>query len=178
MHRLIICLFALLTACAPRGTADGGVYRAAASPIYSNAAFDPGRLDGTWNQVAAFAGPLQNGCRPGAAEFSATSVKAASGGMRVRYALCLSGRDVAGAGAIATTGPGRFAVSGRDGIDQDWWVLWVDEGYRTMAIGSPSGTFGFILNRGRALPTDRLQAATEVFDFNGYDTGKLVVLSE
>lgn len=173
MLRLIICLFAFLAACAPRGTADGGIYRVTSSPIYSNAAFDLARLDGTWNQVAAFAGPSQNACNPGAAEFRTTS-----GGMRVRYALCLSGRDVAGAGAIATTGPGRFAVSGRDGIGQDWWVLWVDEGYRTMAIGNPSGTFGFILNRGRALPSDRLQAAREVFDFNGYDTGKLVVLRE
>ena len=166
MPRLMIVLFAMLAACAPRGIADGGVYRAAASPIYSNAAFDTGRLEGPWDQVAAFAGPAQTDCRPGGADFSA---------MRVSYRLCLSGRDISGAGQVVTTGPGRFAVQGSDGIGQDWWVLWVDESYRTMAIGNPSGTFGFILNRGKDLPADRLNAAKEVFDFNGYDTEKLVI---
>ena len=169
MHRLRVGVFLLLAACAPRGIADGGVYRLAGSPIYSNAAFDIGRLDGAWDQVAAFAAPSQGDCRPGAAEFSA---------MRVKYRLCLSGQDVAGAGPIVTTGPGRFAVKGKDGINQDWWVLWVDEGYRTMAIGNPTGTFGFILNRGKDLPADRLNAATEVFDFNGYDTKKLLAYRE
>ena len=162
----MIVLFAMLAACAPRGIADGGVYRAAASPIYSNAAFDTNRLDGPWDQVAAFAGPAQRDCLPGGAEFSA---------MRISYRLCLSGREVRGAGQVATTGPGRFAVQGSDGIGQDWWVLWVDESYRTMAIGNPSGTFGFILNRGKDLPADRLNAAKEVFDFNGYNTEKLVI---
>jgi apolipoprotein D and lipocalin family protein len=166
MPRLIIVLFTMLAACAPRGIADSGVYRAAGSPIYSNATFDTGRLNGNWDQVAAFAGPAQIGCRPGGAEFST---------VQVSYLLCLSGQDVRGAGQVATTGPGRFSINGKDGIGQDWWVLWVDEGYRTMAIGNPSGTFGFILNRGKDLPADRLKAATEVFDFNGYDIEKLVV---
>ena len=165
MYRLMAVLFAMLAACAPRGVADGGVFRAAASPIYSIAAFDPDRLDGAWDQVAAFAGAAQTGCRPGGAEFSA---------MRVSYRLCLSARDVGGAGQVAATGPGRFAIRGKDGLGQDWWVLWVDEGYRTMAIGNPSGTFGFVLNRGKDIPADRLNAAKELFDFNGYDTKKLV----
>ncbi|HOZ34653.1 MAG TPA: lipocalin family protein, partial [Tabrizicola sp.] len=55
---------------------------------------------------------------------------------------------------------------------QDWWILWVDSGYRTLAIGTPSGRFGFILDRS-ALPPDRLAAASEVFDFNGYTTAAL-----
>lgn len=94
--------------------------------------------------------------------------------MQGSYDLCLSGQMVKGAGAIAQTGPGRFAISGRGGTAQDWWVLWVDEGYRTLAIGTPSGEFGFILNRGNTLPSDRLAAAREVLDFNGYDVGRLI----
>ena len=172
MYRLIIGLLVVLTACAPRESAGTGIYRVKASPIYSNAVFEIGRMEGSWDQVAAFAGPLASVCRPGAAEFVSTP-----SGLRVSYKLCLSGTDANGAGAIATTGPGRFAIEGKDGIGEDWWVLWVDEGYRTMAIGNPSGTFGFILNRGRALPADRLNAATEVFDFNGYNTAKLIVFS-
>jgi apolipoprotein D and lipocalin family protein len=170
MYRLTAGLFLMLAACMPREIADSGGYRAAASPIYSNAAFDIRRLDGTWDQVAAFAAASQNGCLAGAAEFSGLPAA-----MRISYRLCLSGQEVRGNGLIGKTGPGRFANRGRDGIGQDWWVLWVDEGYRTMAVGNPSGTFGFILNRGKALPADRLNAAIEVFDFNGYDTEKLIV---
>lgn len=65
-------------------------------------------------------------------------------------------------------GPGRFAIG-----DQLWWVLWADADYRTLAIGTPSGQFGLILNRDGALPPDRLRAAREIFDFNGYDIARL-----
>ena len=157
----------MLAACAPQSAGNGGVYRDATAPIYSNAVFDMALLDGAWNQVAAFS---TSACRPGGAEFTG-----AAGVISVSFQLCLSGREVAGAGRISATGPGRFRVMGTDGIGQDWWVLWVDEGYRTMVIGNPSGKFGFILNRGRALPADRLKAAREVLDFNGYDTEKLII---
>jgi apolipoprotein D and lipocalin family protein len=173
MHRLMVGLFLALAACTPREIADNGVYRAITSPIYSNATFDMRRLEGTWDQVAAFATSPQSECRAGAAEFGGLPAA-----VDVRYRLCLSGQELRGNGSIAKTGPGRFAINGKDGIGQDWWVLWVDESYRTMAIGNPSGTFGFILNRGRSLPADRLKAATEVFDFNGYDTEKMIVFRE
>lgn len=163
---ILACLS--LAACAPRGVVDGSIYRTAAAPIYSNAVFDFGRLDGHWDQVASFAEVAQKNCNAGGAEFAGTPAE-----RRVTYRLCLSGRDVSGAGAVVATGPGRFKVKGTDGLAQDWWVLWVDESYRTMAIGNPSGTFGFILNRGKVLPADRLNAARDVFDFNGYDTARL-----
>jgi apolipoprotein D and lipocalin family protein len=73
------------------------------------------------------------------------------------------------AGPLAAAGPGRFAAAGQ----QEWWVIWVDTDYRTLAIGTPNGTFGFVLNRGGAVPPDRLRAAREIFDFNGYDVTRL-----
>lgn len=171
MRQLILALCAALAACAPRLTADVGVYRARSAPIYSNAGFDFSQLQGSWDQVAGFAGSDDTACQPGGATFLP------KGGMLgVRYSLCLSGKTVTGAGTVSPTGPGRFAVSGTDGIGQDWWVLWVDEGYRTLAIGNPDGAFGFILNRGETLPGDRLVAARQVLDFNGYSVEKLVVL--
>ena len=54
-------------------------------------------------------------------------------------------------------------------------MIWVDVGYRTLAIATPSGRFGIILDRG-ALPADRLAAAREIFDFNGYRTEALTPL--
>ncbi len=164
----LLCL--ILAACAPRSVADGGVYRVATAPIYSNAVFDTRRLEGTWAQVAAFSSDEKKRCRPGDATFGS-----ASGAAAVSYRLCLSGQEITGAGPIAATGPGRFGVGSSDATGEVWWVLWVDEGYRTMAIGTPSGAFGFILNRGGTLPVDRLNAAREVFDFNGYDLEKLDV---
>lgn len=169
MRGLILALCATVAACAPQ-TATDGVYRNAAAPIYSIAAFDPGQLDGRWDQVAAFASKAKVGCRPGGAEFARKA-----DAMQITYQLCLSGRNTAGAGTIDLTGPGRFAITGKDRIGEDWWVLWVDEGYRSLVIGNPSGTFGFILNQGKSFPADRLVAAREVLDFNGYNVETLVV---
>lgn len=172
MSRLIFVLLVMLAACAPRPIQESAGFRDTASPIYSKAVFDLDRLDGPWFQVAAFDNSDTGECRKGMAEFTRTSK-----GMQMKYRLCVSGKTAAGGGAIASTGPGRFALAGKTDIGADWWVLWVDESYRTMAIGTPSGAFGFILNRGADLPTDRLNAAREVFDFNGYRTEKLKVFA-
>ncbi|OZA12383.1 MAG: hypothetical protein B7Y02_07410 [Rhodobacterales bacterium 17-64-5] len=48
----------------------------------------------------------------------------------------------------------------------------MDEGYRTLAIGTPDGSFGFVLDRGPAA-ADRMTAARQIFDFNGYDVSAL-----
>ena len=76
---------------------------------------------------------------------------------------------------VTPAGPGRFRRSdGQPG--EAFWVLWVDEGYRTAVIGTPDGSFGFVLNRDAAIPADRMEAARRVLDFNGYDLAQLQVL--
>jgi apolipoprotein D and lipocalin family protein len=67
--------------------------------------------------------------------------------------------------------PGRFAVDGMD----DWWVLWADGDYRTLVIGTPSGRFGFVLNRESLLPADRLRAVRDIVRFNGYRSEDMAV---
>jgi apolipoprotein D and lipocalin family protein len=137
-------------------------FRNAGAPIWSAAAFEPGRVAGTWQQVAAFAaGP--GGCAAGGLEIAAVPE-----GLAVKGGLCLDGQVQRIDTVARTGGPGRLAVPGQE----DWWVLWVDTDYRTLAVGTPSGRFGFVLDRG-TLPGDRLTAAREVFDFNGYSTGAL-----
>lgn len=173
MRQLSLLLCIVLAACAPKLSADDGIFRNPSAPIYSNAVFDFAQLGGRWDQVAGFAGSDASACQPGGASFLPKG-----GTLSIKYSLCLSGKTVKGDGTVAPTGPGRFAISGSGGIGQDWWVLWVDEGYRTLAIGNPDGAFGFILNRGKALPADRLAAAREVLDFNGYDLEKLVVFGK
>lgn len=173
MRRLIAAIFVGLSACAPQITQEDGVFRNTSAPIYSNAGFDFAQLEGRWDQVAGFSDAAATTCKPGGVTFASKD-----GTMRAGYSLCLSGKTITGSGTITPTGPGRFAITGKGGIGQVWWVLWVDEGYRTLAIGTPSGAFGFILNRGKALPEDRLAAAREVLDFNGYHIEKLVVLGK
>lgn len=127
-------------------------------PIYSTALLNLARLDGRWDQVAVLGAVT---CAPGAVTFSA-------GATRVDSNLCGAPRY---SGAISPAGPGRLAVGGAA-----WWVLWVDTDYRTMVVGTPSGSFGFILNRGGVVPPDRLAAARQVLQFNGYDLTRLTLL--
>lgn len=163
MYRLIAIL--LLGACAaPQKTLTLGRYRAADAPIYSNAVLDVPRLAGRWQQVATF-GEAGN-CKPGS-----TEITSAPDGMTINYRLCQAGNDLQGAGAMQPIGPGRFQVPGQP---SPWWVLWADVDYRTLVIGSPDGRVGFIINRG-GFPADRIKAAQEILDFNGYDLSRLVI---
>jgi apolipoprotein D and lipocalin family protein len=155
-------LVALLALGACSGGQKSNVFRNASAPIWSAAAFVPQEVSGSWRQVAAYAnGPGE--CRAGAVE-----VTPVADGFGVTGVLCLDGRARVIDAVARPVGPGRLSVGG----EEDWWVLWVDSGYRTLAIGTPSGQFGFVLDRGEIAP-DRLAAAAEIFDFNGYTSGRL-----
>ena len=159
-----IALLLALAACA-RTPAPDGAFRNPGTPIYSNASLDFARLPGTWTQAATFG----TRCPPGGVTIAPDQ--------SLRARLCLNGAAEQATGRITPTGPGRFRLDGAGGVlAQDWWVVWVDVGYRTLAIGTPSGDFGFILNRDGPLPPDRLAAAAEIFDFNSYDRTRLATL--
>jgi apolipoprotein D and lipocalin family protein len=65
--------------------------------------------------------------------------------------------------------PGRLAVEG----SPEFWVLWVDDDFRTAVVGTPDGSLGWIMDRpGQASP-DRTRAAREVLEWSGYDLGRL-----
>jgi len=83
-------------------------------------------------------------------------------------------------GTAQVVGPGRLAVTFPSvpfGA-ADYWVLWTDEGYRTAVVGAPDGRSGWILNRDPNIPDDRLKAAREVLDFNGYDLSRLLIVPQ
>lgn len=165
-------LCAALAACAPPPEdSTGPGFRRAGSPIASKALFDLDRFLGEWQVVALFP----------------WSETAACPGKTFRFGTGPAGlgleRRCAGATAtsqIALTGPGRFAVTpGPDPFPAgELWVLWVDEGYRTAVIGMPTGRGGWILDRTGQIPADRLAAARELLDFNGYDVTRLVEVAQ
>jgi apolipoprotein D and lipocalin family protein len=160
VSRIAIAAALLLAACAAKPPASLS-FRNAETPIWSAAAFQPAQIAGGWRQVASFQ-PGSPGCNAGA-----VNITPEASGLRLDGSLCLAGVAQNVSGLAVPTGPGRLAIAG-----EEWWILWVDTGYRTMAIGTPSGRFGFILDRGD-IPSDRMEAAREVFDFNGYRTGAL-----
>lgn len=174
MYRMMtLALLVALAACAKAPKGPGPSYRDAGLNLYSNAVFDPNRALGDWQQVASFTKGNDAPCTPGTTRFSDYS--AASNNMSVATELCLAGQKVVFNGKADFRAAGRFALSGADpqGIGEPWWVIWVDTDYRTMAIGTPSGRFGFILNRGGALPQDRMTAAREILAWNGYNVVQL-----
>ena len=73
--------------------------------------------------------------------------------------------------AAAPLGQNRWRLTGKE--SRDLWVIWVDDDFRTAAIGTPDGSYAWILDRKSEGGTDRLQAAREILEFNGYDTGRL-----
>lgn len=106
----------------------------------------------------------------GACAAGAVEITPEGAALRLSGTLCLAGQTEVVSGTAPLVGPGRIRVNG-----EDWWVIWVDADYRTLAIGTPSGRFGLVLDRG-AIPVDRLNAARDIFDFNGYRTDALIPL--
>ncbi len=151
--------FLALAACAATPQVAG--YRDPAKPIYSNAVLQLSDYAGEWVQVADFAATA---CPPGRIAMTPSAT-----GMQVTGQLCLGGVLTDASGTYAATGPGRL----QRGDDAPWWIIWADTNLRTLAIGTPDGRFGFILNKGADLPADRLNAAREIFDFNGYNLSRL-----
>ncbi|QGY00427.1 lipocalin [Roseovarius faecimaris] len=65
-------------------------------------------------------------------------------------------------------------TSETDESDMELWVIWIDDGYRTAAIGSPDSDLAFILDRKPKGGADRITAAREVLAFNGYNMAAFV----
>lgn len=147
-------------------------YRDRSVTIASSAAFDPSRYLGRWYEVARYPNPFQSDCAGAVVDY-----EAGEGGEILVRNVCL---DAGGnaideiTGTARVVGPGRLSVR-LDGVPfaAPYWVLWIDEGYRTAVVGQPDGRAGWILNREPEIPQDRLTAAREVLDFNGYDLSRL-----
>ena len=146
-------------------------YRDTSAQISSMALFDPARYAGLWYEVASFPTPFQSGCSDTIAAYELRDD--ASLGVLNRCNTANGVQSISGSANVV--GPGRLKVR-LNGVPvaADYWVLWVDEGYRTAVVGVPSGRAGWILNRTPDIPADRLRAAIDVLDFNGYDTSRIV----
>lgn len=172
MYRLIRFL-AFATAISLAGCGTPGGYRDPAVTIASAAAFDPSRYVGRWYEIASYPVPFQAGCTDTVAEYTLEP----DGRLGVANSCRVAGRLKRIEGEARVVGPGRLEVrfDTVPFLSAPYWVLWVSEDYRSAVVGVPSGRAGWILHRGPVMPPDRLAAAREVLDFNGYDLGPLVM---
>jgi apolipoprotein D and lipocalin family protein len=147
------------------------VYRDTSVTIASAAAFDPARYAGRWYEIARFPVPFQDGCTDTVAEYTPQ----ADGTLSVVNTCRVGGETRRIEGSAQVTGPGRLSVSFDTVpfVSAPYWVLWVAEDYGSAVVGVPSGRAGWILNREPVMSPDRLEAARQVLDFNGYDVSRL-----
>lgn len=165
----LIAITLFLSACV------GQSYRDSSVQMTSMAVFDAERYAGLWYEVARFPASFQEGCTHTEAEYTVTGPTS----LAVRNACMKNGRLNVIEGSAEVVGPGRLKVKlGNIPFAGDYWVLWVDEGYRTAVVGAPSGKVGWILNRTPTIPADRLKAARQILDFNGYRLSQLVMTQQ
>ena len=145
-------------------------YRDRSVAMTSMAVFDPSRYTGVWYEVARFPVTFQQGCTDTQAIYGTRS----EGVLSVRNVCTRDGELASIEGTATISGPGRLKVRlGGMPFAADYWVLWVDQDYRTAVVGVPSGRAGWILNRDPVIPEDRYRAALSVLEFNGYDLSRL-----
>ena len=161
MMRHMIPVLLLLAACAAPQPVLSPL-RDPAKPMYSTASFNAGKLTGSWSQVAEVT--HHPGCGPGQMRVTPTETE-----LVIEWHLCLDGTFRSGQGNLKPAGPGRFDLPGSD---LPFWVLWSDADGRTLVLGTPSGAFGIVLDRG-TIPADRAKAAADILAWNGYDMGLL-----
>lgn len=176
--RAIVLILALAGCANEESGGFFAVYRDTEIPISSKAVFDPEQYLGLWYEVARYPVPFEAGCVGVTAEYGLRD-----DGLLSVLNIC---RDADGteksriAGTAEIVGPGRLKVRfpSVPFVAADYWVLWTDETYRTAVVGAPNGRAGWILNRDPAIPPDRLNAARDVLQFNGYDLGRIVEVAQ
>ena len=154
------------------------VYRDTAVPIAAQTGFEADRYLGLWYEIARFPVFFEAGCEGVTAEYSARD-----DGLIGVFNTC-RGPDGAVTSTIAGTaevvGDGQLKV--RFGsvpfVAADYWVLWVDEGYRTAVVGAPNGRSGWVLAREPAISEARLAAAQAVLAANGYDVRRMEMVAQ
>ena len=150
-----------LVACAPVPIVPPApsdiTFRNPSANIGATTRFDPVRFAGDWHVVARFV---------------ETGETAAHDVIAVTYQ---QGKDrivvVASEGAQTYAYDGTAVLRAKQG--DPLIIMWVDEGFRTAVLGTPSGRVGYILDRKPNPRKDRLKAATEVLKFYGWDTRRL-----
>ena len=160
---LALALLTVLAACGGGGgdapPLSAPSLRDPAVPIRSLAGIDLRDLQGVWHEVAHLA-PA-----PGCRGQGITLSPGMQGEFDVQGRICTTAGPLDVAAPARPAGPGRLALRGQP---EAWWVIWADHAHRTLVLATPGGDMAVVLDRGQ-IGQDRLRAAREILDFNGFD---------
>jgi apolipoprotein D and lipocalin family protein len=143
---LLGLLFAKMLGCAPQQAP----LRDPAAPLGATTRYDAALFAGPWRVVASTAPELRG----------TLVVSPAPGG--VTFEGALRGAYIAEAQGVLRDANGRRLV-----------VMWVDETFRTAALGAADGSFAALIAREPVVPADKRAAAFEIFDFYGWDVARI-----
>jgi apolipoprotein D and lipocalin family protein len=122
------------------------------APLGGTSRFDVGRFTGDWVTRACM-GPCVS---------SVSFTQSLTG--------AVAETDARGSRAYLPDAPGILrATEGEDVLV----VMWVDEGFRTAVVGLADGSRASIIDRNGTGGADRMTAAREILDFNGWDVSQL-----
>ena len=153
MRAAFAVLALVLTSCAQVPPPSHVGFRDVTAPIGGTTRFDPARFAGDWYVVSTF------------------------GDVSVRkqtFAFDTASGMVTGptGETYRSNGPGVLTPV-NPGTGERFVIMWIDEDFRTAAIGTPSGSDAVILDRKPHAAPDRLAAAKDILSWYGWDLTKL-----
>jgi len=174
MRRLLFTLPLLLAACA-----GGTPYRDTSFPIATAMQVDLNRYQGLWYEIARFPVSFEEGCVGVTAEYTVKP----DGDVRV-VNTCRQGDLSAPAESAEATARAVDSTNAKLKVDfvpfipftdGDYWILDIDEAYRTVVVGNPDGTSGWILAREPQISAERLEVGYDVLRRAGYDVSRMIL---
>ncbi len=134
--------------------------------------FDLNRYLGTWHEIARFPAWYQRGCSNSKAVYGRIDNKTIS----VTNSCDRNGKRESADGNAIVKGTGKLGVkfSPLQPFRADYWVLWIDDAYQTVAVGEPGKKYGWILSRNKSRSRASVSGALNALQENGYDTNKLI----
>ena len=154
--RLPPLLGLLLAGCV---TASGPSYRDVTLPLSITSRIAPDLWEGTWHLRATTPGAGQvTEFRFDEARITPNCAPACGTGWKVT--------------PIDTN---RWQLTETTGQTRELWLIWIDDSGRTAALGEPMGRYAWVLDRSPKGGLDRIKAAREILDFNGYDAGDIAL---
>ena len=174
MRILAGLVLALIVGCTPEPPVltQTDVFRNPSAQIASQTNVTADRLAGDWAIRQRFASPS-------GPKFAMTLSPLPEGALQMTVVRSVCEGDVCSGVEtlvlLAPTGPGRWTpVDPPAGLfDAELWVMWMDFDDRTAAIGTPTGEFGWIMDKNISGGGDRITAAREIMEWFGYNLAQL-----
>ena len=148
--------------------------RSAEAPLQTVESVDLTRNAGTWYEIAHYPNAFQRGCSRTTAEYGLRD----DGKVSVTNSCFRNGKTSVAEGrarVVDGSGGAKLKVSfAPDWItwlpfaEGDYWIVWLDEDYRNVVVGAPSGRYLWLLSRDRQPDAASLAAMKAAAEAKGF----------